>query len=660
MGAVNAASSRRLRRHWRAGALALLLAMTVLPFGAPATQAASTDLATNCGVSLRTEASTASPALTILPTGSVVTWTETVPGSSWSATCGSLVTGSSWYAITAVNGQSVSSLYGAPVAYAATGLFRPADGTEFLEGVDVSRWQGPIDFVAVRSAGKRFVIAKATEGIGFLDPAYQTNKAGAGAAGLAVTAYHFARPDLNPANPQGEADWFVDSLGLVPGMLVPALDLEVAGTLGTAELQAWVQGWLDRVYARTGVRAMIYASPSFWKKYLADTTAFADQGYSILWVAHWFVAGPTVPARNWSNRGWTYWQYSNCGSVPGISGCVDLDRYNGSDLTPVTYGADFAVSASPASASVVAGAATALTLNFARTFVTTPIQVTVTGLPAGSTAALSASPVTGSSTTLTVATTRSGTPTPVGSFPLTITATSGALTRTTSFTLTVVDASAPVVRAPVYRLVYPARLSGSLPVRIEWSAADPDGISAYGVQRQTAGGSWQDVALPSTTSTSLTQSMSVGTPYRYAARAADGAGNLSDWTPGSTASVLVAEQTSASIAYSGTWRTATSRYASGGSLKYATRYGASATYTFTGSGVAWLAYRGPNRGSARVYVDGVYRKTVNLYSSSYVSRQVVFAYNWASSGAHKIKVVALGTAGHPRVDVDAFLRLTIQ
>lgn len=655
---INSGFTRRGLGRWRIGLFAVLIVATGTPFAATATQAANLDLAANCSVILRPAPSTSITALTTLPTGSVITWTDMVPGDSWSTTCGSPVAGSSWYSISAVNGQPVALLFGTAVAYAATGLFRPVDSSAFLEGVDVSRWQGAIDFAALRNAGKRFVIAKATEGIGLVDPTYQANKFGASAAGLAVTAYHFARPDLNPANPQGEADWFVDVMGLIPGMLAPALDLEVAGTLGAIGLQAWVNAWLDRVYARTGVRPMIYASPTFWKKYLADTTAFADQGYSILWVAHWFVPGPTVSANNWSNKGWTFWQYTNCGAVPGINGCVDLDRYNGPDLTPMTYGADFTISSFPATTTASVGTPTTFTLDFARTFVTTPIDVSVSGLPPGATAVLSNSPVLDSTTTLTVTSSLGSPLTPSGTFPLAVTALSGGLTRTATVTLVLIDPAPPVVTGPMYRLIYPAKLGATIPVQIEWSAVDPDGVSAFGVQRQVAGGAWQDVALPSPTSTSARESLSFGSDYRYAARATDGAGSVSEWAPGSQATVALIEQTNASIAYSGTWVTIKTTNASGGSLKYATRSGASATYGFTGSGVNWVAYRGPDRGSAKIYVDGVYTKTISLYARTYSSKQIVYAFNWASSGPHKIKIVATGTAGHPRVDLDGFIRLT--
>ena len=101
-----------------------------------------------------------------------------------------------------------------------------------------------------------------------------------------------------------------------------------------ADLTAWVQVWVTEVYARTGVRATIYVSPAFWAKYFGGTAWFATNGYPVLWVAHWTTAAqPTVPGSGWGGYGWTFWQYTNRGAVPGISARVDLDRFNGLDLS---------------------------------------------------------------------------------------------------------------------------------------------------------------------------------------------------------------------------------------------------------------------------------------------------------------------------------------
>ena len=278
-----------------------------------------------------------------MPAGTIVTTTGSVAGGSWSATCGTAVSGSTWYAISAVDGTSVATLYGVSVAYAAAGLFTlssspPPPPAATLEGIDVSHYQGAIDWPSVAAAGKRFAIMKVTEGQTYVDPGYASNHAGARAAALPVSAYHFARPSSAPKDAVLQADWYAESAALLPGDLVPALDLEQTGGLSVSDLQAWVGAWLGEVYAKLGVRPMIYASPAFWASSMGDTTMFADQGYSVLWIAHWGTSSPTLPAGNWGGHGWTFWQYSSCGSVAGISGCVDLDRFNGSDLAGVTFG----------------------------------------------------------------------------------------------------------------------------------------------------------------------------------------------------------------------------------------------------------------------------------------------------------------------------------
>lgn len=316
--------------------LSVVYAATGLFSSGPNTTASTiSSYLANCSVRLRTTTSTTAKTVSIIAVNSVVTASTKVTGGTWSADCATSVSGSSWYRITAVGGKSVSSLYGVSAVYAATGLFRALKTTTYQEGVDVSHWQGTIDWAKVKAAGKTFAIAKATEGIGFEDDRYDQNKAGAMAQGIKFGAYHFARPGSN--DPVKEADWFVDVAGQQRGMLIPTLDLELTGGLSSTALTSWVRAWLQRVDQRLGVKAMIYTSPSFWRNSMSDTRWFADNGYAIVWVAHWGVSSPSVPASSWGGRSWTFWQYSSEGTVPGIAGRVDLDRYRYSSFAAVTY-----------------------------------------------------------------------------------------------------------------------------------------------------------------------------------------------------------------------------------------------------------------------------------------------------------------------------------
>jgi lysozyme len=201
-----------------------------------------------------------------------------------------------------------------------------------LAGIDVSHWQGTIRWADLASSGDvGFVIAKATEGRLHQDDEYARNKAKADEFGVPFTAYHFASPDTTANDAILEADNFVDTAGLGPGNLRPVLDLEKNGGLGVKKLRRWVRAWVAEVELRVGAKPIIYTSPSFWHDKMGNSRWFANNGYA-LWVAHWGVAKPRVPASDWSGHGWTIWQYDNCGHVAGIDGCVDLDRLNGSDI----------------------------------------------------------------------------------------------------------------------------------------------------------------------------------------------------------------------------------------------------------------------------------------------------------------------------------------
>lgn len=207
-----------------------------------------------------------------------------------------------------------------------------------LAGIDISHWNHAIDWNKVAADGISFAIAKATEGGTFRDDRYLANRAGAKAAGLAFTAYEYARPSRRVNDAVRDADHFLEVAQLTDDDLVPVLDLEETGGLGKARLRRWVDAWSDRVYDELGVRPMIYVSSSFWKHPMRNTTDHAALGHP-LWIAHWHVTNPWVPGQMWNDRDWTIWQWTSDGAVNGIRGRVDLNVYNGTDLTPLTIGA---------------------------------------------------------------------------------------------------------------------------------------------------------------------------------------------------------------------------------------------------------------------------------------------------------------------------------
>ena len=224
------------------------------------------------------------------------------------------------------------------VAVFATSFVAPqaASAADPTEGIDISHWQGDIDWSQVRAAGKAFAFMKASEDIDFIDATYGLNRARAKAAGFVIGAYHFAQPDASVGDAAAEADHFLDTAGIADGDLPPVLDLEKTGGLTPAALRTWVTTYLERIRERTGVRGVIYTSPNFWSRNMAGTDWFATNGYRVVWVAHWTTSpSPTVPASDWAGFGWTFWQYTSDGSVPGITGRVDLDRFDGVDFSSV-------------------------------------------------------------------------------------------------------------------------------------------------------------------------------------------------------------------------------------------------------------------------------------------------------------------------------------
>ena len=221
----------------------------------------------------------------------------------------------------------------------------------------------------------------------------------------------------------------------------------------------------------------------------------------------------------------------------------------------------------------------------------------------------------------------------------------------------VLDTAPPSVRAPVQSFLANSTLtSRTVPVRLAWSGLDTtSGIWRYQLLQSLDGGAWTWIALPAPTASSIVRHLQPGHGYRYAVRAIDRAGNISGWAAGAAFRLNAYDETSRAIRYHGAWTRQYDASAYGSYVEYATTTGASARLTFTARNVAWVAPRSPSRGQARVYVDGSYAATVNLYATYGQPRRVVFTRSWTTLSTHTLEIRAVGTSGHPRVDVDAFV-----
>jgi lysozyme len=186
------------------------------------------------------------------------------------------------------------------------------------QGIDVSHYQGAVDWNAVRQAGKAFAFAKATDGITYTDPQLAANWAGIKAAGLIRGAYHFFEPNDDAAS---QAEHFLATVELAPGDLPPVLDVERNTGVTSAQLWEGVAAWLQAVEARTGRLPMIYVAPGFWDGNFPDLSLVRYP----LWLAD-YATQPTLPS-GWPT--WQFWQYSEKGAVEGLHGQFDLDEFNG-------------------------------------------------------------------------------------------------------------------------------------------------------------------------------------------------------------------------------------------------------------------------------------------------------------------------------------------
>jgi len=209
---------------------------------------------------------------------------------------------------------------------AAVGAFSasPASAASRIHGIDVSSWQGPVDWATVRRSGRLFAFAKATEGQTFVDSTFAANRAGMAGAGMALRGfYHFARPDRNSA--AAEASHFLRTVGpLGPGE-VPVLDLEVAAGPGVGD---WAAEWLALVAKGTGRTPILYSYQSYL--YSVPTNRLTQYP---LWIAAYGVNDGAIPASlpmtdRWSQ--WTWWQYTSNALVPGVTGRVDDSVFAGS------------------------------------------------------------------------------------------------------------------------------------------------------------------------------------------------------------------------------------------------------------------------------------------------------------------------------------------
>jgi hypothetical protein len=222
------------------------------------------------------------------------------------------------------------------------------------------------------------------------------------------------------------------------------------------------------------------------------------------------------------------------------------------------------------------------------------------------------------------------------------------------------DSVAPTISsAPVVNLRNNAGpVTKAEPVTISWNGSDAtSGINHYSLFESKDGGAYTLAAT--TTAPTFNKNLGPGHTYQFEVTGTDNAGNTSAAKQGIVYKLSLVQENASAVKYTTPgWIRQTLAGANGGSVDFATVAGKTATLTFTGFQVAWMSTQGPTRGSATVKLDSGTAATINTNTASAHAAEVVDVVTAAANGSHKLVVKVLGTAGHPRIDVDAFIVLS--
>ncbi len=214
-------------------------------------------------------------------------------------------------------------------------------------GIDVSRWQGTINWTSVKGAGKTFAWAQATRGAYLTNVNFVANMVNGKAAGVLMAPYHYATPATNSASV--EADYFWNLAGQYikadGKTLMPMLDIEeFTGHIGATSYSDWANQWASSVIAKAAaagvtIKIVLYCSASKMCNFNTSCSSFGSD------VANWNGQDPQTgtpwscctSCNLWGGGTWNFWQYSDSGTVSGISGAVDLDVFNGTAAQLLTW-----------------------------------------------------------------------------------------------------------------------------------------------------------------------------------------------------------------------------------------------------------------------------------------------------------------------------------
>lgn len=194
-----------------------------------------------------------------------------------------------------------------------------------IKGVDVSSYQGEIDWNILSSQNISFAFIKATEGSSFVDKYFAYNFQEAQKTSLAVGAYHFFSYD---SEGKTQAENFINTVVPFEGMLPPVIDLEFYSDKeknppDRADVEKQLKVMLILLEEHYNQKPIIYATEKSYELYLSNDYKEYD-----IWIRN-VISKPKLS----DNRMWTFWQYTNRERLEGYNGkekYIDVNVFNGS------------------------------------------------------------------------------------------------------------------------------------------------------------------------------------------------------------------------------------------------------------------------------------------------------------------------------------------
>ncbi|MCB0334556.1 MAG: hypothetical protein KDD55_13720 [Bdellovibrionales bacterium] len=191
--------------------------------------------------------------------------------------------------------------------------------SDAIHGIDLSHFNGEVQWPVLRKLENRphFIVLKATEGIDYLDPAFNDHWEAALQHGFIRGAYHFF---VAHDDPIAEAQWYIKNVSLQKGDLYPIVDVERATKNEKPGLKQRLQQFLSYLEKHYGVAPIVYTGPNFWNTSIGGSIHDGE-----LWIAQYEVDAPSIPI-GWND--WSFWQFTQEGKIAGVEKPVDMNRFS--------------------------------------------------------------------------------------------------------------------------------------------------------------------------------------------------------------------------------------------------------------------------------------------------------------------------------------------